>query len=303
MGSKPRFFDRQPLYSINIMKISEKTIRFLGKALCGDNKLLPYKNGQELVDFFVNYGSEDLYGEGFPSRWRYTEDKVREYNETTKLKSIIEHSLDPRDFLDTDFNLEESILDFNTFLKFDGYELKKIGNLYKITDSKGILVKSETVKGIDHAFIQEQLQKCNDKIAQSDFNGAITNARSLAEAVMIEIIEKHEGVEIKNDGKIDNLYRRVKKILNLTIDRKVMPSTVVQILSGLDSIVGGIAGLSNNSGDRHANKFKTKKHHARLAVNSVMTLVDFLFESRQFQSDKIDKKEPLIKTAAIKKPR
>ena len=119
-----------------------------------------------------------------------------------------------------------------------------------------------------------------------DFNGAITNSRSLAEAVMIEIIEKYEGKEIKNDGKLDNLYKQVKKILNLTIDPKVMPATVIQILSGLDSIVSGLAGLSNNSGDRHANKFKTKKHHARLAVNSTMSLVDFLLDSKEYQLNK-----------------
>ena len=69
----------------------------------------------------------------------------------------------------------------------------------------------------------------------------------------------------------------------MTIDPKTMPQTVLQILSGLDSIVGGLAGLSNNSGDRHANKFNTKKHHARLAVNSTMTLVDFLLESKEYQ--------------------
>jgi len=283
------------------MKISEKTIRFLGRALCGDNGLVPYKTGQELVDFFVNYGSEDQYGEGFPSRWRYTEEKVREYNETKKLKSIIEDSVDPRDFMEININLNETVEAFNNFLKFDGYELKKYGEFYKIIDSKGILVEPETVKGINHDFIQEQIQKCNNKIDIDDFNGAITNARSLAEAVMIEIIEKHEGNEIKNDGKIDNLYKKVKSILNLTIDPKVMPPTMIQILSGLDSIVGGLAGLSNNSGDRHANKFKTKKHHARLAVNATMTLVDFLLESKEYQSTK--KKNPESKKEAIKKLR
>lgn len=277
------------------MKISEKTIRFLGRALCGDNGLVPYKSGQELVDFFVNYGSEDQYGEGFPSRWRYTEEKVREYKETSKLKAIIEDSIDPRDFLETKLDIEESIKEFNKFLKFDGYVLKKVGDLYKVTDSKGIVVEPETVKGINHEFIQEQINKCNNKVDQGDYNGAITNARSLAEAVMIEIIEKHEGKEIKNDGKIDNLYKQVKKILNLTIDPKLIPATVIQILSGLDSIIGGLAGLSNNSGDRHANKFKTKKHHARLAVNATMTLVDFLLESKEFQADKIEKEGSMVK--------
>lgn len=265
------------------MKITEKTIRFLGRALCGDTGLIPYKTGPKLVDFFVNYGADDQYGEGFPSRWKYTEDKIREFNGTKVLKSIIEDSLDPRDLMESNIDMDQSIKTFNQYLVYDGYQLKKVGVFYKIADSKGILVEPETVTGITHDFIQEQIKKCNEKIEQGDFSGAITNARSLAEAVMIEIIEDHDGKEIKNDGKIENLYKQVKKILNLTIDPRTMPQTVMQILSGLDSIVGGLAGLSNNSGDRHANKFNTKKHHARLAVNTTMTLVDFLLESREYQ--------------------
>ncbi len=268
------------------MEISERTIKFLGKALCGDNGLLPYRSGPKLVDFFINFGSNDQYGEGFPSRWKYTEDKVREFNGAKVLKEIIESFLDPRDFWDTNIDIEHTVLEFNKFLKFDGYELKKKGEFYKIYDSTGVLVEPEIVKGINQDFIQEQLAKCNQKIEQGDYSGAITNSRSLAEAVMIEIIEKYEENEIKNDGKIENLYRKVKKILNLTIDPKTLPQPAIQILSGLDSIIGGLAGISNNLGDRHANKYKTKKHHSKLAVNATMTLVDFLLDSQEYQMNK-----------------
>jgi len=268
------------------MNVSEKTIQFLAKGLCGDSGLVPYKTGPQLVDFFVQFGANDQYGDGFPSRWRYTEEKVREFNGTKELKNIIEQSLDPRDFIDWSGNIEQTIRIFNDFLKFDGYELKKVGEFYKIADSAGLLVEPITVIGISQDFIQEQIAKCNEKIDQGDYNGAITNARSLAEAVLIEIIEEHECEEVKNDGKLENLYKRVKKILNLTIDPDTLPPTVIQILSGLDSISSGLAGLSNNSGDRHANKFKTKKHHARLAVNATMTFVDFLLDSKQYQKEK-----------------
>lgn len=268
------------------MKVSERTIKFLGKTLCGDNEFLPYKTGPQLVDFFVEFGADDQYGEGFPSRWKYTEDKVRQFNGTHELKLIIENLVDPRDLMEEGAKPEEFddlIKPINDYLRFEGFELKKVGEFYKVHDSKGIIVEPVTVKGLNHEFIQEQITKCHSKIDQGDFNGAITNARSLAEAVMIEIIEQHEGIEIKNDGKLDNLYKQVKKILNLTIDSEVLPPTVIQIISGLDSITGGLAGLSNNSGDRHANKFKTMKHHARLAVNGTMTLVDFLLDSKEYQ--------------------
>lgn len=268
------------------MKVTERTIKFLGKTLCGDNEILPYKTGPQLVDFFVEFGADDQYGEGFPSRWKYTEDKVRQFNGTQELKLILENSVDPRDLMEEGAKpeeLDDLIKPINDYLRFEGFELKKVGEFYKVHNSKGIIVEPVTVKGLNHEFIQEQITKCHSKIDQGDFNGAITNARSLAEAVMIEIIEQHEGKEIKNDGKLDNLYKHVKKILNLTIDPEVLPPTVIQILSGLDSITGGLAGLSNNSGDRHANKFKTMKHHARLAVNGTMTLVDFLLDSKEYQ--------------------
>ncbi|PWH81883.1 abortive infection family protein [Brumimicrobium oceani] len=271
------------------MKVSERTIKFLGKTLCGDNKILPYKTGPQLVDFFVEFGADDRYEEGFPSRWKYTEEKVRQFNGTQGLKLIIENSVDPRDLIEAGADPEELdaiIKPINDYLRYEGFELKKVGEFYKVHDSKGIVVEPETVKGLNHEFIQEQITKCHTKIDQGDFNGAITNARSLAEAVMIEIIEQHEGKEIKNDGKLDNLYKQVKKILNLTIDPHVLPPTVIQILSGLDSITSGLSGLSNNSGDRHANKFKTLKHHARLAVNATMTFVDFLLDSKEYQNIK-----------------
>ena len=91
------------------MKIKERTIKFLGKTLCGDNSLLPYKSGPKLVEFFIDFGADDRYSDGFPSRWRYTEEKVRQFNNSQTLKKIIENSVDPRDFLGRDINVDTSI--------------------------------------------------------------------------------------------------------------------------------------------------------------------------------------------------
>lgn len=46
----------------------------------------------------------------------------------------------------------------------------------------------------------------------------------------------------------------------------------------------------NNSSDRHANKNKTYRHHAILAVNAAMTLVNFLLNSKDYQKIKADNK-------------
>ncbi len=44
--------------------------------------------------------------------------------------------------------------------------------------------------------------------------------------------------------------------------------------------------IGSYNGDRHANKFNTKKHHAKLAVNLAMTISDFLIDSWNYQADK-----------------
>ncbi|TBV27676.1 hypothetical protein DMZ43_01095 [Meridianimaribacter sp. CL38] len=266
------------------MKLSDKNIKLLAKSITGDSYNMPYRTGQELVSFFNEIGANDEYGEGFPTRWRYAEAKIREFNNTLKIKHIIESLVDPRNYLEEPvFTCEEAVEEVNAYIQYDGFKLIKNGMLYKLIDLSGVLVQGSSVKKIDQDFIKEQISKCNSKIENGDFNGAITNSRSLAEAVMINIIEDIEGKEIKNDGKLENLYKKVKKHLNLKIDPATLPKTVIQILSGLDSIVSGLSGLSNNSGDRHANKFNTKEHHARLAVNSTLTLVDFLLDSKKYQ--------------------
>jgi len=73
----------------------------------------------------------------------------------------------------------------------------------------------------------------------------------------------------------------VQKKLNLDPARPDIDNTVKQVLSGLVSIVGGIAGMSNKMGDRHARNHKPAKRHAVLVVNSSKTLANFLFETLQ----------------------
>lgn len=260
------------------MKISNKITEQLGKLIAGDIGSTPYLTGPKLVDFYNECGFDDIYGEGFPSRWRYSTDKIIESNGKTLLKNVLEEFVDPRRYGGDEEYVEIIVSDINPLIKYDGFALIKKGEVYKISDIQGNFIESETVSGIDHEFVSEQIQKCQQKIALDDFNGAITNSRTLCEAVLIYVIETIEKSEVKNDGNVINLWKRAKKALKIDLDKKEIPDFVFQILTGLDTSLNGLAGLSNNAGDRHANKFKTKKHHAKLAVNSTMTFCDFLID-------------------------
>jgi hypothetical protein len=256
------------------MKISERTISAIGKLITGT----PYRSGPELVKYFNELGSNDVYGQGFPSRGKYAEDKLRELNGTSGIAKAIEYLLDPRNFIDNPDLLNNSVATLNTYLKYDGYELVQKGDIFKVTSLQDALVEPETVAAIDHDFIQAQLEKCDQKFKGGDYDGAITNARTLVEAILIEIEEKLTGEKKKYDGDILKLYKKTQKLLDLDPARKDIEDVQKQIISGLSSIVSGIAGLRNKMGDAHATGNNPLKHHAKLAINSANTLVEFLFD-------------------------
>ena len=81
------------------MKISERTIKRLGEIITGDKTLSPFRSGPKLATFFNDLGTNHTYGQGFPSRWRFAEDCLRQFNDTPILKRIILSALDPRDFM------------------------------------------------------------------------------------------------------------------------------------------------------------------------------------------------------------
>ena len=50
------------------MKIARNTLAELVKIVTGDTKMSPYRSGPMLVRLFNEFGSNDFYEAGFPSR-------------------------------------------------------------------------------------------------------------------------------------------------------------------------------------------------------------------------------------------
>ena len=137
-----------------------------------------------------------------------------------------------------------------------------------------------------HVFIDEQIKKSDEKIQSGDFDGAITNARALLEAVLTELERVYDSSPPEYDGDLLKLYRRVQKHLNLDPSRADIDNTLKQVLSGLVSIVNGLAGLRNKMSDAHVRSYKPKKHHAVVVVNATRTLANFLFDTMNYQRAK-----------------
>lgn len=259
------------------MNVSGLTITSLGNFITGDEGIVPYLSGRQLVDFFNQCGFNDTYGEGFPTRVQYCRDKIKEANNSTLLIKIIEEFVDPRRY-GNDNLVGEIVNKINSLIIYDDYQLIKKDKFYKVQNTKSPIIESKSIKNINHDFINEQIDKCKEKINNQDYNGAITNARTLVEAVFIHIIETIEDREISNDGKIDSLWKQTKKALKLDFNKADFPEYIYQTITGLETSLNGLAAISNNTSDRHANKFLTKQHHAKLAVNIAFTITDFLID-------------------------
>lgn len=281
------------------MKLSERSIKRLQEIITGDAKLSAYRSGPQLVEFFNEHGSNHVYKAGFPSRWVFAEACIREANDTPKLKNIILAALDPRDYMGKTYydseslthkpvSIENAVKHLNDFFQFDGYEIYPYKNGYNIRETNGSEVIFEHQlddSKVSYAFISEQIEKCRNKIADKDFDGAITNARSLIEAVLIHIEEHFDNNAPKYDGDLPKLYKRVQKHLNLAPDNQEIDDNLKQTLRGFINIINGLSGLSNRMGDRHVREYKPAKHHATLLVNSAMTLCNFIFDTYIYQQN------------------
>lgn len=275
------------------MKISEETISALGSIVTGDSNISPYRTGQQLVTFFNAFGAKDKYANGFPSRWHYAEEKLREFNDSPVMKALIVGAFDPRHFFGTQFNIVAAVKQLNQFLEFDGYELKPVGKKWDVYElhSSQVEISHPYIGSVEitHVFIDEQIQKCDKKLYEGDFDGAITNARSLTEAVLTAIEREFDSNPPEYDGNLPKLYKRVQKHLNLCPGQEGLADCLRQILSGLTSVVFGLSTLRNTMSDSHVRSYKPLDHHARLAVNTAKTLCHFLFETKEYQMRQYEK--------------
>ena len=269
------------------MKIARNTLAELVKIVTGDTNMSPYRSGPMLVRLFNEFGSNDFYAQGFPSRWKYAEEKLLPINGTPTLRRLVNTIFDATEWIGKDVKPEVAAEHLNKYLKFDGFELTRDGEHFKVHETGAVAVQFDTPfpqsQEVNHVFIEEQVRKCDNKIDDGDFGGAITNARSLVEAVLIEIEKQLSPTSPQYDGDLIKLNKRVQTLLNLDPARKDISDMLRQVLSGLTSVVTGLAGMRNKMSDAHASSYKASKHHAKLAVNSAKTFADFIFDSYTYQ--------------------
>jgi len=102
------------------MIISNKTSEKLRDLI---NEVTEYRSGPNLVKFFNALGFNHSYGQGFPSRWKYTDDCLETINGTPRLDKCIKEAFNPINFISRLDELDGYIFDFNQYLAFDKWQV------------------------------------------------------------------------------------------------------------------------------------------------------------------------------------
>ena len=130
------------------MIINEKTIEKLQKLITEETT---YRSGPQLVKFFNQLGFNDSYGQGFPSRWKYTQDRLIIINGTPELDKCIKMLFSPINFINEFERLDSLINEFNNYLMFDNWKIIRSGKdiTFKKVTSNEWLDKACPKKDLD----------------------------------------------------------------------------------------------------------------------------------------------------------
>ena len=115
------------------MKLNPKSLEKLRDLI---NEETEYRSGSKLVSFFNDLGFNDTYGQGFPSRWIFTDEKLKQINDTSKLNECILKLFNPINFIGKSTELKNFIDDFNQYLQFDNLMLELRANKIDIATYK-----------------------------------------------------------------------------------------------------------------------------------------------------------------------
>jgi hypothetical protein len=91
------------------------------------NEETEYRSGPQLVQFFNALGFNDSYGQGFPSRWMFTDEKLKIINGSPELDKCIRAVLSPANFIGRISELDKHIAEFNKYISFDKWKVTRNG--------------------------------------------------------------------------------------------------------------------------------------------------------------------------------
>lgn len=254
----------------------------------------PYRTGSQLTEFFFN--CDLAYRHDGSTRYRWVKGVLQELNElpasdralpSDALIRVIQELLDPAEFLPDRLDREAALKDLNAILKRDGlvayFDGRRQCRVRSTAIEGGVAGPSRSLRKVledkDMGSALDEFERALSNV-ESDPPAAATAACALLEAVFKVYVEIHD-LTLPKKPTIKPLWNVVAANLGFTPGR-IEDDDLKRILSGMSSVVDGIAALRTHAGSAHGRgtmRYLLKPRHARLAVHSAYTLAAFVVES------------------------
>ncbi|GHE29119.1 hypothetical protein GCM10017764_09740 [Sphingobacterium griseoflavum] len=159
------------------MYLNQKTLERLRELI---NEETEYRKGPQLVKLFNSLGSRDSYGQGFPSRWQYTDQKLAKINGTPELDKLFKILFNPINYIGKFDQLDSFIADINQYMAFDKWKVVRNNteitfqrvNEIKIPDTQ----KKEIIQ--EDAFLDKEFEEVElDKLGLHTSVTTVVKAR------------------------------------------------------------------------------------------------------------------------------
>lgn len=254
---------------------------------------MPYLKGPDICEISRLFGLDAYYSwnGGSQSRWAYMHDLVSHCIKEHKIEKLFSYIFSKNQFFHKFSNYSKDEFDayyvqvvnssielINQILVFSDKKLVSTDGYYKIIDAcENISIISNIVKNIDRDYISKLSRRAMNDVENGQYDSAITKARTLVEEVFCYVIEK-KNVTPTDNGNIEKLYTQVKNLYKMHQSSDV-DTRINHLLKGLQNILVSIAQMRNQTSDAHgvgAKRINILEHHARLYVNSAMTMADFI---------------------------
>lgn len=137
------------------MIVSKKALEKLRDIINGDGTA-DYRKGYQLVSFFNELGFKDVYEQGFPSRWVYTDDRLQKINGTPELDKCIRNAFAVVNYIGRIPELDAIIADFNQYLAFDKWSVVRNNDTI-------------TFKRLEKVIVDETSKKMGSEMKEDEF--------------------------------------------------------------------------------------------------------------------------------------
>ncbi len=240
------------------MLLNSKTLEQLRIIINGDGTD-DYRGGPALVSFFNELGFNEDYWqksrkEGFPSRWIYTDEKLKQINGTPELDKAIKNVFAVHNFIGRITILDNLISNFNQYLAFDKWSVIRSNEIITFKKTDKIIIESsnkntteineiEFLKqnfsvnvdalGLDYTMgiiIKERLNEIEICINSGASLAGIFLIGSVMEGLLLSVASKYPKQYNQAISAPKNSEGKVKKIHEWTLNNFIDVSTEIGLL-------------------------------------------------------------------------